>query len=152
VALNLSGLPCGFNISTQAAVEMSPDGSSPYGFNIDYPNLHAKIYCSYQPVTPRTFRERENECRRLVERTAGKAKAISEQFYENKDRHVYGSLFRINGETPAPVQFILTDSVSGIFRGALYHEYGSNVDSLAPVTEYIREDIIELFLTFYWKK
>jgi gliding motility-associated lipoprotein GldD len=144
-------LPCGFNIPTQTAVEMPPKDSSPYWLNIDYPTLHAKIYCSYQPITPRTFHEHEDECRRLVERTVRNADAISEKVYENKEHHVYGSLFLIEGETPSPIQFMLTDSASRFFRGALYYKDGSNADSLAPVTEYIKKDIIELIQSFYWK-
>jgi gliding motility-associated lipoprotein GldD len=144
-------LPYGFNISTQTTVEMPSKDSLLYWLNIDYPTLRAKIYCSYQPITSRTFREHEDACRRLVERTVRNAEAINEKVYENKELHVYGSLFLIEGETPSPIQFMLTDSVSGFFRGALYYEYGTNVDSLAPVTEYIKKDITELIQSFYWK-
>jgi gliding motility-associated lipoprotein GldD len=148
----MNELPYGFNISTQTTVEMPSKDSSLYWLNIDYPDLRAKIYCSYRAITPQTFHEYENECRRLTERTAGNADAINEKFYEDKKRDVYGTLFRIEGKTASPVQFMLTDSASGFFRGALYYRHGSNADSLAPVTEYIQKDIIELIQSFYWKK
>ncbi len=151
-ALNLNELPYGFNISTQTIVEMPSKDSSLYWLNIDYPDLHAKIYCSYQAITPQTLSEHENECRRLTERTVGNADAINEKRYENKEHDVYGTLFLIEGETASPIQFMLTDSTSGFFRGALYYAYGSNADSLAPVTEYIQKDIAELIQSFYWKK
>ena len=51
-----------------------------------------------------------------------------------------------------PIQFLLTDSVSNFFRGALYFDCKPNADSLAPAIQYIREDIIELIQTFSWKE
>lgn len=152
IAFNMNELPYGFNISTQTVIEIPPEDSSLYWLNIDYPDLHAKIYCSYQAITPQTLREHENECRRLTERTVRNADAINEKRYENGKHHVYGTLFRIEGETASPIQFMLTDSISGFFRGALYYKYSSNADSLAPVTEYIQKDITELIQSFYWKK
>ncbi|HCC53299.1 MAG TPA: gliding motility protein GldD [Porphyromonadaceae bacterium] len=152
IALNLNELPYGFNISTQTAIEMPSKDSSLYWLNIDYPDFHAKIYCSYQAITPQTFHEHENECRRLAERTVRNADAITEKRYENKERDVYGTLFLIEGETASPIQFMLTDSVSGFFRGSLYYKYSSNADSLAPVTEYLQKNITELIQSFYWKK
>ena len=151
IAFNRNELPYGFKISTQTVIEMPSKDSSIYWLNIDYPALHAKIYCSYQAITPHTLHEQVNECRRLIERTAGNADAINEKFYENKECHVYGTLFLAEGKTASPIQFMLTDSISGFFRGALYYQSGSNADSLAPVTEYIQKDITELMQSFYWK-
>jgi gliding motility-associated lipoprotein GldD len=145
-------LPCGFNISTLTTVETPSKDRSSNWLNINYDNLHAKIYCSYQSVTPRTFHKCADDCRRLMERSVKNADAITEHVYENVDRRIYGVLFLIEGECASPVQFMLTDSASNFFRGALYHKYSANADSLAPVTEYIKEDVIELIQSFYWKE
>lgn len=152
MAFNMDELPYGFNLSTQTAVELPTNDSAQYRFNIDYPDLNAKIFCSYQTITPQTFHEYEDECRRLIEHTNRNAVEINEKIYENKDHHIYGSLFLTEGETASPIQFMLTDSVANFFRGALYYKYSANADSLAPVTEYIKKDIIELIQSFYWKK
>ncbi|MDR2774653.1 MAG: gliding motility protein GldD [Tannerella sp.] len=152
LAFDTDKLPCGFNISTQTTVEMPSKDSSLNWLNIDYYSLKAKIYCSYRPITPQSLHVCDDECRRLIERTVKNADAINERFYENRERHIYATLFLIEGESASPIQFMLTDSVSGFFRGALYYTYGSNADSLAPVTEYIKKDIIELIQSFYWKE
>ena len=144
-------LPYGFNISTNTIVEIPPNDSSLYWLNIDYPNLHAKIYCSFQTITLQSLPEHENECRRLMERTVRNADAINEKRYENREQQVYGTLFRIEGETASPVQFMLTDSASVFFRGSLYFKYGTNADSPAPVTAYIENAITELIQSLYWK-
>jgi hypothetical protein len=49
------------------------------------------------------------------------------------------------------VQFVLTDSVNHFFRGALYFNTVPNQDSLAPVVEYVKEDIIHLVETMRFK-
>jgi gliding motility-associated lipoprotein GldD len=152
ITFDIDELPYGFDISTQTTVEMPSKNSSQNWLNIDYSSLKAKIYCSYQSITPWTLHVYEDECRRLVERTVKNADAINEKVYENNDYHIYGSLFLIEGECASPIQFMLTDSVSNFFRGALYYKYGSNADSLAPITEYIKKDIIELIQSFYWKE
>lgn len=117
-----------------------------------YPSLNAKIYCSYQPVTRRMLPELEQDCRELIERTASRADKIDMKMYEDASKEVYATVFFIDGQSPAPVQFLITDSVSRFFRGALYYDCKPNADSLAPVTQYLRQDIVELIQSFEWKK
>ena len=49
--------------------------------------------------------------------------------------------FHAGCESASPLQFMLTDSVSHFFRGALYYDCIPNADSLAPVTRYLKQDI-----------
>lgn len=150
VLLDEPDLPYVFHVSQQAVVEL-PLAIDPAGWiNIDYPELKAKIYCSYLPVTKQTLAEVDRESRALLLRQV-KQSAVTEKVYESPEAHVYGSLFDVNGEAASPLQFVLTDSVAHFFRGALYYENFSNTDSLAPVTHYLRDDMIELIQTFRWK-
>lgn len=145
-------LPYTFRVSDQVVVE-SPSGEhSGSGLNLSYPLLHVKLYCSYLPVTSLTLVQTEKECRALVFRQAKYPDQIHEQVYHNPEAQVYGSLFLLDGESASPVQFLLTDSVSRFFRGALYYDCIPNADSLAPVTSYLKRDIIELIQSFHWKK
>ena len=141
--LPLDSLPYSFNVSQLAIVELPEIGSPDGWINLSYPSLGVKIYCSYLPVTRSTLQIAEN---------AKQAKAVKEQAYSNPDERVYGSLFLLDGESASPVQFMLTDSASNFFRGALYYDCVPNADSLAPVTDYLRKDIIELIQSFSWKK
>lgn len=152
--LPLNDLPYRFNISHLTVVELPPESSPedlPEGWiNIAYPSLNARIYCSYLPATGNKPAEAERETLSLLSRQA-KAERILKQTYENPDEKVYASLFVLEGEAVSPVQFMLTDSVSRFFRGALYYEMRVNADSLAPVTRYLQDDIVELIRTFRWK-
>ena len=88
----------------------------------------------------------------MVVRQAKYPDRIREQAYTNPEASVYGSLFMLDGESASPLQFMLTDSVSRFFRGALYYDCIPNADSLAPVTDYLKQDVIELIQSFNWKK
>ncbi|MDR2470322.1 MAG: gliding motility protein GldD [Tannerella sp.] len=144
-------LACTFHVSHLAVIELPPQGTAADWMNISYESLNARIYCSIRNVTPQTLSVAEEECRRLLFRNAKDARAIREQSYENQDIRLYGRLFRITGETASPIQFMLTDSLSRFFRGALYYQCRTNVDSLAPVTEYLGNDMVELIQSFRWK-
>jgi len=50
------------------------------------------------------------------------------------------------------VQFVLTDSVDYFFRGALYFDTRPNKDSIAPVLDFIYQDIVTLMESFEYKK
>ncbi|MDR0756615.1 MAG: hemolysin family protein [Tannerella sp.] len=150
-SLDLKELPYSFNMSQLATVELPPAEEPAGWLNLSYETLQAKIYCSYRPITPHTLPAVEKECRELVKRAVKNATSIVEQAYENPEIHMYGTLFRIEGETASPVQFVLTDSMRHFFRGALYYQCRMNADSLAPVNAYLRDDIVELMQSFQWK-
>ena len=148
---SLTDLPCSFHVTQLVTIELPPFETSGNLINLAYSTLNARIYCSYQKITSTDLLVLEKESRDLVLRNAEKADVITEQAYENQDMKVYGTLFRIEGETVSPVQFMLTDSNNHFFRGALYYDCKPNVDSLAPVTQYLTENVIELIKSFQWK-
>ncbi|MDR1603048.1 MAG: hemolysin family protein [Tannerella sp.] len=150
-SMDLKELPYSFHVSQLATVELPTAGEPAEWLNLSYETLQAKIYCSYHSITPHTLPVVEKECRELVKRAIKNATSIVEQSYENPEIHIYGTLFRIEGETASPVQFMLTDSMHHFFRGALYYQCRMNVDSLAPVNAYLRNDIAELMQSFQWK-
>jgi gliding motility-associated lipoprotein GldD len=152
VAFTASELPYAFAVSQLATVELPPIDSGVCWMNLDYPSLNAKLYCNYLSITPQTLNEQLEESFRLAERAAGKASAIREKMFENEAHKVYGMLFLFEGSAVSPIQFMLTDSVSHFFRGALYYQFHVNPDSIAPVTDYLQKDIAELIQTFYWKE
>lgn len=147
-----ASLPYAFSVSGQAIIELPPVDSAAGWLNMDYPVFQAKIYCSYKAITTQTLHEHTADCHQLAERAARNAEAITEVSFENQESRVFGTLFLIEGESASPIQFMLTDSTSHFFRGALYYKYKPNMDSIAPITAYIKDDITELIQTFHWKK
>jgi gliding motility-associated lipoprotein GldD len=126
--------------------------NEPGWFNIEIPAYRAKIYLTYKKV--------DNDFESLMEQTytmnvknhITKADAINEKVFNNYENKVYGILYDLKGNTASAVQFYVTDSINHYLRGSLYFSAEPNADSLAPVIEFFREDIIHLIETLKWKK
>lgn len=140
-----------FNLSDKAILENSSETKKENWFNIVYPEWNAKIYCSYLNITPKTFANAIEDSHKFVYKHAVKADAINDSVYLNPATKVYGMLYDIKGNVASPVQFFLTDSCQHFFRGSLYFEEVPSNDSLSPIIEYIRQDIIEIMESFRWK-
>ena len=140
-----------FLLSSKTRIETIPDTMEGKWFDIVYPSLNAKIHCSYLPVTSFNFPEAAEDSRNFVYRHTIVADAIREQIFSNPGKKVYGIQYNLKGNVASPIQFVLTDSSSHFFRGALYFECIPNQDSLAPVIEYIQKDITELMNSFSWE-
>ncbi|MBO4530421.1 MAG: gliding motility lipoprotein GldD [Paludibacteraceae bacterium] len=119
--------------------------------NIVYPRYNAYIYCTYR-VLHNNFQFISEDSRRLVYKPhTAKADAITEQLYLNDDKRVYGVMYELKGNTASNIQFVMSDSVKHFFRGAFYVNENPNKDSIAPVVDYIREDIVQLIESLEWK-
>jgi gliding motility-associated lipoprotein GldD len=151
IMLPLDKRPYSFNISAWAAVEMLPsEEKEGEWFNLSYPGLGATVYCSFLKVKPSALQETVREARSLVLRQARQTQAVTEQVYANLQERVYASLYELDGEVASPLQFVLTDSATYFFKGALLYDCRPNADSLAPVTQYLKVDLRELIQSFRW--
>ncbi len=56
----------------------------------------------------------------------------------------------IKGEVPTPFQFIITDSTKNFMRAALYFEKPIKGDSLVPVVDYVKKDMLHILNTLSW--
>lgn len=148
---NQNNYPYSFEFSNSAKVIPRNETGEQYWIDIQYPSLNANIYCSYKPVRSDLFNLVE-DTRNIVYKHLVKADDIAEIPYENPEKKVYGILYELSGNTASPVQFILTDSTKHFFRGALYFESVPNQDSIAPMSQYVLQDIIKLMESFEWKK
>lgn len=134
---------------------LSPDPFSPhepYWLNIDYPQFKGHIHLSYKKIDGNLLEYLEDS-RRFVMKHIPKASAINDSLLYAPEKDIYGLIYNIEGMGAAsPCQFFLTDSSMHFVRGALYFELAPNNDSLAPVIDFIREDINHLLRTFEWSK
>lgn len=146
----LTTYPYSFALSQNAVVQPRSDVDEPYWINLFYPSLNATIHCSYKPVR-NNLRELTNDALEFVYRNASFANAIPEQDYAHPEAKVYGVLFDLEGNTASSCQFFVTDSTRHFFRASVYCNCQPNADSLAPVYEYLRKDVIRMVETFEWK-
>jgi gliding motility-associated lipoprotein GldD len=145
-------LPLSFEYPIYGKISFEPDEySDPGWFNIDFHSCKAKIYLTYRDVKNDLESLLEQTYRMNVKNHIIKADAINEQMIVDPEHKVYGILYDLKGSTATAVQFFVTDSTKHFFRGSLYFFSEPNPDSLAPVNEFFREDIIHLIETLRWK-
>ena len=144
-------LPYHFQMSTQARLEADRDKDAEPGWvNLFYPCYNAKIHLSYKPITADTsFFHFIEDCHRMAYTHTIKAESINEKYFQ-KD-NLFGLIYYIEGNTASSTQFFVTDSTRHFLRGALYFNQHPDKDSLAPVINYLREDIIKLIETTQFK-
>ncbi len=131
-------------------VEDKAYNAEPYWINIDYPDYKGKIHLSYKQIKNNLVELLEDN-RKLAYKHAIKAEAIGEKLFMAPEKNVYGILYDIKGDAASSVQFFLTDSVRNFLRGSLYFNTIPNKDSLAPVVDFVKEDIMHLMETLEWK-
>lgn len=142
--------PYTFALSQNAEVQQRNEPGEQYWINLYYPALRATIHCSYKPVR-NNLRELTEDALEFVYRNASHASAIPEREYAHPEADVYGVLFDLEGNTASSCQFFLTDSTRHFFRASVYCNCPPNADSLAPIYEYLRHDVVRLVETFEWK-
>lgn len=143
--------PYAFELSDQTQVRPRTGADEQFWIDILYPHLNAAVHCSYKPVQS-NLRALSADAQNFVYKHATIASAIPEQGFDNPEQHVYGLLYELQGNTASPCQFYLTDSTHHFFRGAVYFNNAPNQDSLAPVINYIRNDVRHLMETFRWQE
>lgn len=142
--------PYNFLLSGNAVVQSRTQKGEHYWINIFYPSLNATVHCSYKPVRG-NLRELTNDAIEFVYKNASHATSIPEQTYSHPEERVYGVFFDLEGNTASPYQFFLTDSTIHFFRASVYCNCRPNADSLAPIHQYLRQDMIHLIESFQWQ-
>ncbi|MBL7829203.1 MAG: hypothetical protein JNJ57_21390 [Saprospiraceae bacterium] len=149
---------CGFTFDqpTYATIEhdttfFDEKAKSDCWFNIAIKQLNAKIHCSYYPISTRKdFDELVKDAFEMTNKHNVKASYIEELQVDRPEDKVYGIVFNVEGPAASSYQFFLTDSVKHFVRGALYFNTEARPDSLAPVVNFVREDLDRMVMTLKW--
>jgi gliding motility-associated lipoprotein GldD len=148
-----TGMPFYFEYPSYGKISYQQgDRTQPGWFNIEFPAYRAKIYFTYKDVISNLDSLMEQTYKLNIKSHIALADAINQQVYNNQENKVYGILYDLKGNTASAVQFYVTDSVNHYLRGSLYFSAEPNADSLAPVIEFFREDILHLIETLKWNK
>lgn len=146
--------PYTFELSQSAKIR--PDTTllaEPNWINILYPKLGANIQITYKPLNnnPKQLYDLIEDARKLTGKHQIKAYAIEEAEIRTPEGDI-ASVFELTGEIPSQFQFYVTDSTKHFLRGALYFRTATQNDSLAPVIEFVKKDIVHLLNTLKWKE
>ncbi len=140
-----------FEIPVYAVMERDSSRRSDAGWvNMALPGLNGKVHLSYKPVHG-NLGTYITDCRTMAYKHTVKAEGIEETPFIHRDHNRFGMVYDLEGNVASAVQFFITDSTRHFLRGSLYLNCTPNRDSLKPVIDFIREDIIHLIETTEWK-
>ncbi|MBO4281641.1 MAG: hypothetical protein J5873_00400 [Bacteroidales bacterium] len=144
--------PYAFAYSTHAEIIPREDpNAEPYWINLHYPAWDATLHVSYKPVQG-NLDQLVADARFFTTKQIPKAEDMIETAVHDTSRQVYGRIYEITGvHVACPYQFWLTDRKRHFFRAALYFHRVPNNDSIAPVLQFIENDMRHLVETFSWR-
>ncbi|QHS61845.1 gliding motility lipoprotein GldD [Chitinophaga agri] len=126
---------------------------NPYWINVEFPTLNGKIYMSYKEIgkgDKNSFQQLVNDAFKMTYKHTYKAEYIDEKTISTPN-HVTGEFYDVGGNAASAKQFYATDSSAHFLRGALYFDAAPNADSLAPVQQFLQEDMWHLVQTLKWR-
>lgn len=149
----LENHPYTFQYSSQAIIKKdSSSWAEPHWIYVYYPAYKAMIQLTYKPLNndPAKLSKLINDAYKLAAKHNQKAYSIQDLVMKTPSGKT-AMLMELEGEVPTYLQFYTTDSTQHYLRGALYFNTALKSDSLAPVIEYLKKDVIKMINTLQWK-
>ncbi|WP_416440799.1 hypothetical protein [Phnomibacter sp. MR] len=150
-----AGYPYSFELPVYATVikdstffDSTPE--NPWWINIDFPQFNGRIHISYKDLRQSNFDKLVNDAFNLTYKHTSKATAIDDSLMHTANG-VHGVYFKVGGNAATANQFFVTDSARHFLRGALYFDVTPNEDSLQPVNDFLKQDLLHMIETFRWK-
>ncbi len=151
-----SDCPYTFEYPTYAKIEQKKNKFSQEVescfFNIKFQDFDATLYMSYKEIGSDISLDKVLEdSHKLTYNHSKKADYIDEALIKNKNG-VKGQLSEVGGNVATNVQFYLSDMEKHYIRGSLYFNSSPNIDSVQPIVDFIKKDMMHVFETFEWKE
>ena len=137
-------------IATHATMVLRLDEGGQSWYDLVYAQHKARVHLTHRVVEGQLW-ELIEDAHTFKAKHEQKAARIKPHRINRPDVHVHGSLFEVDGDVASPLVFYLTDSTRHFLYGALYFDARPNGDSLAPVTQRIREDIWHFVEHLSWQ-
>ncbi len=120
-------------------------------FNLIYHPFNATLHISYKRIYNQSSLDSLMEdSYKLAFKHISKAEEIIEKEFLDSNGN-YGMIYDLEGKTATPLNFYITDRKEHFFRGSFYFNIKTNRDSVAPIYNFIQEDIQHSMNTFRWK-
>ena len=140
------GYPYQIDFSSYASVEAdSFNIAEDAWINLNYADFGAKVHLTYKRIDGDkvNFKQLSRDAFKLTSQHQVKAYGIEEGVLLTPQGYT-GVVAELTGEVPTQFQFFVTDSTKNFLRGALYFKTAMKNDSLSPVIEFIKEDMVHL--------
>lgn len=147
-----SDIPFRFEQNSIAQPVVKRNKTNEKWIDLQYPDYKGVIYLTYRKMThPDNLKTNIDTSMLLLKEQFDYSSGMHEQQYSNPRNNVYATTFLIKGNKVASTyQFYATDSARHFLRGSLFLNRTPNNDSLAPLLEYLQNDINHLLETLEW--
>ncbi|MCY4418287.1 MAG: gliding motility lipoprotein GldD [Cytophagales bacterium] len=145
--------PYFFEYSKHATLENDSSWiAEPYWIKLFYPDFQAAVQITYKPISnPKLLEEYIFDSYKLTAKHQIKASHMEERILSWPKSGIKASWIQLKGEVPSPFQFHVSDSSKHFLRAAVYLQTATKNDSLAPLIDYLKEDMLHLLSTLRWK-
>jgi gliding motility-associated lipoprotein GldD len=141
--------PYSFDVPVYAEMQKDQDQNTENcWYNLHFPDFNGTLHLSYKQFTSNDeLNKLSEDAYKLAMKHAVKAESISET--EKSDTASGNSvmIYELDGKTASPYNFYVTDNQRHFIRGAFYFNDYTDGDSIAPVFDFIREDIERMIFT-----
>ncbi len=150
--LMADSFPFQMEYSEQASIQKDSSWiAERFWFDLYYQNLGANIHVTYKPVNNnrKILEEYLSDSYRLTSEHRVKAYAIDESII-TLNNGIRATVMELSGEVPTQFQFHVTDSTNHFLRCVLYFKTATQNDSLRPVINYVKMDMLHMLNTLNW--
>lgn len=142
---------CPYQFDLASYMTASPvSADNPCHLDIHLGQFNGTLHLSYVPINNNLPELIAYSIDKVREHQV-KASAIQDSVFIIPEHQVYGTLYEFYGNAATPFQFHFTDSVRHFIRGTMYFNATPNFDSIYPVLQYVKHDIVHLFGSNSWK-
>lgn len=125
----------------------------PYWYDIHYIPFNATLFLSYLTFeNDNEFESLFNDTRKLAYKHDIKAEAINQIEVYNPKNDATGIIYELKGNTATNLNFYISDNKKHFLRGALYFNSKTEIDSIAPMLEFLRKDVEKMIESTEWKE
>ena len=146
-------LPYGFEMNSHAFISRAKHSKRGAAIELCYPQWSGYVELMYKPLAGRDdLQAQADTALRMLEYHYQVASGIEEEVIQIADKQVYATVWHIDGRSVASTcQFVATDSNSHFLHGEVIIDQVPNNDSLAPMLNYMQDDVDHLIKTLRWK-
>jgi len=131
----------------------SSENAEPCWLNVQYPGFNATLHITYKPIDTDSNKLEilTEQSRKYAYEHTIKAQDIVLHEIEDTTCKMFITTYNLEGETATSFRFYATDNKKHFLDGAFYFNHRTNIDSIAPVQEYLLNDINHMLETLQWK-
>lgn len=141
---------CPFTFEYPKTGEVERSNSDSCWVDIYFPHFECRWHITYRniPESGRTWEDHFEEYRSLAYKHIQKVTQIKERPLEEKSG--LGVMYELYGTVGVPAQLLFADSVNMVLT-SFYFDAPVRNDSLSPLIDYMKEDLMHMVKTLEWK-